>query len=704
MRPLTLFLLAAALGPSVALAQERVRATPLFAEYERFRAEVDAGYRGPNAQAEWLDANRLVYRDGEEWVTFEPRSGRETRSKERPRRIVPTGPTDPNARRRNPGRAAQFTESFSADGKVRAFTRGGNVWVEREGSEAKAITDEATTDGKVRYGTATWVYGEELYQREGLGVSPDGTRVWFYRFDERAVPFNMIVGGQRTYRATFEPQAYPKPGDPNPVVDLFVSDLATGARRPVQVRPGQFDDGVGHYVYDIQWAADGSELLFRRTDRRQRTMQLCAANPATGAVRVVVEETAPTYTENRLGLQLLDRHEQIGQAPRFRGKALYETERNGFVNLSLLDLRTGQLTPLTQNRFDLNAVERVDLADGRVWYLAGSERNPALRQLWVVGLDGRGNRRVTDPAWHHSVELSRDGAFFVDTVQRLDEPPVVRLVRADGTLVKTLAKGSDEGWQKAGIQRVERFEYLAADGVTTLFGRLNRPAGFDPSRRYPVLVSIYGGPLDPRSGDHSETFQRPESLCGFGFIVVELTNRGTGGRGKAHRDALYGKMGVTEIDDIAAGVRELVKRPYIDASRLGIFGTSYGGYASLLSILRYPDLYRAASVSSCVSDWRHYDSIYTERYMGLLGENEEAYKAGSAMTYLDALKGWVLFYFGTSDENTLPANALQVMSGLNRRGKAYDLVVGVDEGHSGVNTLRMVEFFLDRMAILRLDP
>jgi len=241
------------------------------------------------------------------------------------------------------------------------------------------------------------------------------------------------------------------------------------------------------------------------------------------------------------------------------------------------------------------------------------------------------------------------------------------------------------------------FTYLAADRRTPLRGLISFPSNFDPARRYPVLVSVYGGPGSAGSTAR-ETFVTPTPFAELGFVVLNLDSRAAPGMGKRVLDSIYLKLGQTEIDDMAEGVKALWNRPWLDKERVGIFGTSYGGYSSVMAVLRHPDVFRAASASSPVTAWYRYDSIYTERYMGLPEENEEGYEAGSAMTYADRLSGRLLIYYGTADNNVHPANSLQLIQALQRAGKSFDVQVGPDAGHSSVRPERMLEFFLEALS------
>lgn len=688
-------------APSLIHAQDRIKTWPVYQRAQKDASDFQGLIKSSSVQTRWIDATHLAYRKGEDWMVVELPSGKETKADKEPQAASGQTRRNPNAGRRNPGRGGQFSEAFSEDGKTKAVYKDANVFVSKDGGDLKAVTTDGDLAKRVKYGTGSWVYGEELGQTEAMGLNNDGRYLWYYRFDENKVIDNYVVFRQNTPHPVFEPQAYPKPGDDNPTVDLFVCDTTTMKSVPVKVRPGIFDLGIGHYVYDIRWSPLSNELLFRRTDRRQKVMEYCAANPATGDVRVIVHEEWPqSYVENSLAVWFLDTMDGIEKRPDLKGKMLWESQRgNGYINLYLVDFATGKTTPVTQNAFDSTRVVRVDLAAGRVYYMAHSEQNAYLDQLFSVGFDGKANARATDPKFDHSVTLSPDGKWAVDTYQTSQDPPAVRLIDMKGRVVKELAKTDLSAFLAAGYSLPERVTYTSPDGKTQICGVLHKPRNFDPTKKYPLIIDVYGGPGSAYGGGFNENFRAYDGDTGYGVLKASFDNRGTGGRGKAFSDPLYTKMGIAEIDDQAEGAKAVIAKGFVDTDKVGITGTSYGGYASVMCLLRHPEVYKAAVACSSVTWWQNYDTIYTERYMGLLDENKEAYAAGSAMTYADKLSGWLLLYYGTSDENVHPANSLQLIQKLQRAGKSFEVQVGTDQGHTGLNDGRTYEFFFDRLGI-----
>ncbi len=385
-------------------------------------------------------------------------------------------------------------------------------------------------------------------------------------------------------------------------------------------------------------------------------LELIAANPDSGAARVIIHEEWPTgWIDNRPLMQFL---KQPGDGRRF----IWESERNGFANLYLYDLDGSLITPLTNHTsFEVTGVVKVDESAGVIFYTARDGDNHLKLQLHRVGLDGKGEVRLTDPAFHHTVGscvaaaaaggggrgafggaascgISPDNKYFLDTYQTHDVPPATRIVDGSGKVVAEIAKSDLTKFNELGLRKAEMFTYKAADGKTVLRGLIQFPSTFDPARKYPVLVPVYGGPASA-SNTARETFVTPSAVAEYGFLIVNLDSRAAPGMGKRTLDSIYLKLGQVEIDDMAEGVKALGNRPYVDRTRVGIYGTSYGGYSSVLSILRYPDVYAAASASSPVTAWNHYDSIYTERYMWIPQENKAGYEAGSAMTLCETAEG-----------------------------------------------------------------
>ncbi|MEO8481856.1 MAG: DPP IV N-terminal domain-containing protein [Acidobacteriota bacterium] len=588
-------------------------------------------------------------------------------------------------------RGRQRSCEASPDRTQKAYTRDRNLYLSRaDGSGELALTRDGGETARVKYGEASWVYGEELEQTSAIWWSPDSRRVAFYRFDERPVRDYYVTIDQTRVQSRVDTEAYPKAGTDNPIADVWVYDTAARSTTRIDVRGGKpfSDDVMGHYVYGLAWAPDGRELRLFRTDRRQQHLEYVGCQPVSGACRVIVREDWPTgWIENHPLVRYLADNRHF----------ILASERTGWRNYYVGDADSGAITPITHlTTAEAGSIVRVDETARQLYYMARDGDSFMKWQLHRVGLDGRDDTRLTDPRFTHTVRLSPDGRYFVDVYQSHDQPPASRLVDARGEVVAELAASDLTRVRELSLRPVEQFSYLAADGRTRLYGNIAFPSTFDPRRRYPVLVSVYGGP-EAADGVPAESFSLPPAIAEYGFLTVTLGTRAAPGLGRRTLDELYLKLGRTEIDDLAEGVKAIRDRPYVDAGHVGIYGTSYGGYAALMCLLRYPQLFAAASVSSAPTDWRHYDTIYTERYMWTPQGNAAGYDAGSAMTYASTLQGRLLIYYGTADNNVHPSNALQLMKALNTAGKSYDVQIGPDMEHSAVPFSRMMEFFVDAL-------
>jgi dipeptidyl-peptidase-4 len=608
-------------------------------------------------------------------------------------RVMPNGAPNP-CPVEQVDRGRQRACDPAPDGSMKAFYRDRNLWISRaDGTEEIAVTKDGNEKARTKYGSGSWVYGEELGQTTAIWWSPDGTKVAFYRFDESPVQDFYLQLGQSQVQSALDVEAYPKAGTSNPIADVLVYDLKSRETKTFDVRDGQpfTNDVVGHYVYNISWAPDGRELFMHRTNRRQQIMEFVACSPETTKCRAIVREEWKTgWTDNRPAIRWLADNKRF----------IWESDRNGWTNYYLFDISGKLLHPLTSHTtFESGAIVKLDEAAKVLFYMARDGDNHMKMQLHRVGLDGKGDMRLTDPAFNHSVTVSPDNKYFTDVYQSHNQPPATRLVdAATGKIVEELATSDLTRFDQLGLRKVEQFTYKAADGQTTLYGTIAFPSNFDPSKKYPALVPVYGGPASG-SNVPTESFATPNPNTEYGFLIVNLGSRAAPGMGRRVLDSIYMKLGITEMADMAEGIKALWSRPYFDKTRVGIYGTSYGGYTSALSLLKFPDVYTAAAASSAVTSWYHYDTIYTERYMWIPQENKEGYEGGNAMNFAKNLQGRLLIYYGTADNNVHPNNAMQLIRALQQAGKSFEVQVGPDAGHSSVNAQRMMEFFIENLVV-----
>ena len=674
---------------AAAEAQSRLPSMPGYEQWSRVAPQIAGSVKSGSVNATWAeDSKSFDYvLDGSRW-RFDV--GTRTKSEAPPRpAIAAAAPAQTGGvvLARGRGRDADV---LSPDGQTRAFSRDYNLWIAPAGGPEKQLTTDGGEKARIRHGVGSYVYLEEFSVAQPVWWSPDGKKLAWMRYDETKVQDYFLQLEQTKTLSTLLTEAYPHPGTDNPVADLLVYDVATGVTTAMDVREGKGfrDDAVGHYIWAAQWTKDGSEILVRRADRLQKHYDLGSCSAATGKCRTVVRESRPGSWAQ-------------GGAPRFLedGKRfIWTSERTDFRNLYLYDLTGKQLARLTNHKFEVGDVVKVDEKAGWIWYTARSGDNHMMVQLHRVRLDGSGDKRLTDPKLMHRVDVSPDGKFFVDVEQAHDKAPVSRLRDFDGKLVAEIAASDMAQFNALGLKPAELFTFTSADGKTQLFGQLQFPSNFDPANKYPMLVSVYGG---PSSNGLSETFVNANPLSEYGFLVLKLDARTNAGRGRKILDTTYQQLGVVEMDDFAAGIRALWSRPYLDRERVGIYGTSYGGTVAATVLMRHPDAVQAAAASSPVTDYRLYDTAYSERYLGLPQTDAAAYDRAAVLTYASQLKGDLLLYYGTSDDNVHPKNTLQLIKALQTAGKSFEVQVGPDKGHTGVDQGRMMEFFIERLILDR---
>lgn len=567
------------------------------------------------------------------------------------------------------GRAKQATRVPSPDGKWTAVYADCNIHLEpskpAEGSiEVPAVTVTTTGKDQQWFGSADWVYGEELDQNSAMWWSPDSKQLAYYNFDERPVQPYVLLGGLTTTRTTPRAAGYPKPGDPNPIARLEIYDLATAKRTTVDV-----GSDTEQYVYGVEWSPRGDSLLWLRANRRQDRVELMASNPKSGESRTVITETQPTWQKNSPSMRFL------ADGSRF----LWESESNGFSNWELWDLTKGKVIRLTNDLWPAEAIVRVDEEAGWVYYTARSSETGINSQLHRVRMDGSARERLTKADVHYSNFLiAPSGTHFVATKQFVDLPPSASLYSMDGVEVAQLTKPAANPYEKKGIPTPEFLRITAADGKSELYGILYKPAGFDPSKKYPLVIDAYGGPM---IATISPRFGSSEAESEFGVLIAKLDNRGTPGRGKAFEGATYLALGGADVDDQAQLVKQLSTRPYVDGSRVAIMGHSYGGYMALMAALRYPNLFQVAVAGAPPTDWRQYDTIYTERVMRTPAENPAGYLSSSAVNLAPKLKSRVLLLHGMVDDNVHPSNTFAIAGAWQQGNVPFEMMMFPNSDH-----------------------
>lgn len=584
-------------------------------------------------------------------------------------------------------------EGFATDPKLSprggfvSFVRNRNLWV-IDLATGKSI--QLTRDGSdvIGNGVAEFVADEEMNRHTGYWWAPDDSAIAFARIDETPVPV------QKRYevypdRTEVVEQRYPAAGDRNVLVKLGVIAPKAGAA-PKWVDLGKEQD---IYLARVDWR-DPQRLTFQRQSRDQHRLELIEADLASGGQRVLQTETSTTWVPLHDDLRFLK-----------DGRILWNSERSGFEHLYVLSEDGSKATALTSGDWPVDGVLAVDEAAGFVYFAAGKD-SPMDAQVYRVPLAGGAIERLSKTDGTHAASFAANASVYVDNWSNPTTPPQLELFRNDGTRIAALLKNDLADPQHpyakyAGAHRPIEFGTLkAADGATTLQYSLIKPTGFDANKRYPVVVMVYGGPA-------SQTVKRAwapdfnQYLAQHGYVVFSLDNRGTPRRGAAFGGALYGKQGTVEVADQLKGVEWLKSQPWIDGSRIGVYGWSNGGYMTLMLLAKASNQYACGAAGAPVTDWALYDTHYTERYMGLPKANVAGYQEARVLEHIDGLTSKLLLIHGMADDNVLFTNSTALMSALQKRGQPFELMTypGAKHGLKGADNLhrlKLTEDFFDR--------
>lgn len=592
---------------------------------------------------------------------------------------------------------------FATDPKVSpkggfvSFIRGRNLWVIEvaTGDEIQLTADGSEVIGN---GVAEFVADEEMGRHTGYWWAPDDSAIALARIDESAVPV------QKRYevypdRTDVVEQRYPAAGDTNVAIRLATIAPKRGAT-PQWVDLGNDAD---IYLVRVDWR-DPQRLTFQRQSRDQRKLELIEVELASGTQRTLIVETAKTWVPLHDALRFLK-----------DGRFLWSSERSGFEHLYLASEDGRRLKPLTRGDWPVDALLAVDEAKGLVYFSAGrtadGQADARQSQLHVVPLAGGTIRTLSTERGMHGASFAKNASVYVDSWSNAGTPPQIALHRADGSSVANLIDNDpakpDHPYAKymATHRPVEFGTLTAADGKTPLHYSLIKPPGFDPAKRHPVLVYVYGGPAAqtvtdswPGRGDHFFN----QYMAQQGYVVFSLDNRGTPRRGATFGGALYAKQGTVEVADQQAGVAWLRAQPWVDGERIGVHGWSNGGYMTLMLLAKAADDYACGVAGAPVTDWALYDSHYTERYMDLPAANVDGYREASVFTHLDGIRpDALLLIHGMADDNVLFGNSTKLMSLLQKRAVPFELMTypGAKHGLRGRDALhryRLTQTYLDR--------
>ena len=566
----------------------------------------------------------------------------------------------------------QMFAKFSPDGRRVAFVRDNNLCVT---DLASGVETALTSDGgeNVINGTSDWVYEEELDLRDAFRWSPDGKRIAFWRLDQSAIrPFYLV--NQDSLYPQLVPVRYPKAGMPNSEVKVGVVELGSGHTAWVDLGPER-----DIYVAALDFAGSPDEVWLTRLNRHQNRLDLLLADARTGASRLVMTDGDSAW---------VDAHQPqwINGGRQF----LFLSDRDGYSQAYLFNRDGSLVRRVTPGAWDVLELYGVD-EQAKQLYFTGAIDGPLGRPLLKIGLDGTGLVRVTTEPGTHRAEFDPTFRLYVDTYSRAGVPPVELLRRADGRLVRSISDNLTLARKVSALQlRPPEFLRIGTSDGTDLNAWIIKPRDFDPGKRYPLLLVVYGGPGSQTVTDAwgGAQYLWHQMLAQDGYLVASVDNRGTGARGAKFEKITYLHLGRYESADQIAAARWLASQPYVSADRIGIWGWSYGGYMTSRTMFLGGGVFRAALAVAPVTDWRFYDTIYTERYMRTPAENPAGYDESAALTYADSLKGRFLLVHGTADDNVHFQNSIRLVERLEGANRQFDMRIYPNKTHAitGGNT------------------
>jgi dipeptidyl-peptidase-4 len=585
---------------------------------------------------------------------------------------------------------------FSPDAKWVSFVRDSNLWVVGVADrEAKAITTGGSEE--VLKGKLDWVYPEELDLTTAYWWSPDSSKIAYLQMDERPVTRYPIVD-MSSPAGALEYTRFPQAGEPNPIVRVGVVSVAGGETK-------WMDTGSDTDVYlsRVNWLHDSARVAVQRLNRAQNRLDVLFCDASTGASKIILTE------KDRYWINISDDLYFFSDNKRF----LWSSERTGFRHYYLYDLSGKLMDQLTSGDWGITGTSgfgpgalqhpAVDEGRGYIYFLSNKD-DVRETQLYRLSLRDKSVTRITREPGTHDVMIAPDESGFEDTYSNAMTPPRQDLYHADGARVAVLNENKPAALSGYRLSPPEFLDVSANDG-TKLSAMIIKPPAFDASRKYPVLMDVYGGPQvqDVRDSWSGSEFLWLEMMAENGYIVFRLDNRGSYNRGHAFEIPVYHQLGKVELQDQLAGVKYLQSLPYVDGSRIGIWGWSYGAYMTLEAMFNAPGVFKAGVAVAPVSDWKLYDTIYTERYLGRPQDDPEAYKNSSPINQARNLKGKLMLAHGTGDDNVHFANTSEVLNELILNGTyPSEVMIFPGRGHSIADLPARVDLF-NRITTFFLD-
>jgi dipeptidyl-peptidase-4 len=508
------------------------------------------------------------------------------------------------------------------------------------------------------------VYEEEFGQGQAWNWSKDSRYMAFWQFDETPVPIFAMTNFEGLH-PPLERIPIPQPGDPNPHVRIGVIDVQSGKK--VWLTPDETGD---FYIPRIYWTSEPDVLAVMTLNRDQNHVKLYFFNVKTGEHRVALEEQSPTW------ISIFDFYTDVNDMVYFPEKTkefFWVSDRSGYYHVYRYGYDGKLINPVTNGNWELIKVTGIDPGTKSIYYLS-TEASPLEQQLYTIKFDGTGKKKLSEAPGFHTIDMSTNTEYYLDQYSNTSTPVRVALCNNQGKMIRQLEDNQavSQFIKTHAYSPQQLFQFKTSDGAT-LDGSMVKPFHFDPTKKYPVILDIYGGPESHDVFDQFATSGYHQWLAQNGYIIVDINNRGNAGYGSAFTKIVYKHLGKWESNDFAEAARYLSTLPYVDGSRIAITGTSYGGFSTTYTLLTHPGVFKVGVANSPVTDWRLYDDIYTERYMGTLAGNSEGYKNSSDMTHADGLQDHLLIIHSMLDDNVHPAQTMELLTALTNAGKDADL-------------------------------
>ena len=583
----------------------------------------------------------------------------------------------------------QQLATFSPDGKKIAFVRDNNLFI-KDLITYKEL--QITNDGKyneIINGAPDWVYEEEFSFSKAFAWSPDGEKIAYYKFDEtRVKQFNMTVYGS-LYPDWYKFK-YPKAGEDNAVVNIHIYNLKSNTS--IIIDTGNEKD---QYIPRIKWTKDANILTILRLNRLQNKLEILFADATTGNSQVILTE------ENKYYIDIDDDLTYLNDKKHF----IFTSEKDGYNHIYLYDMNGNLIRQITNGKWDVTKFIGYNNEDSVLYYIS-AEYSPLQRDVYSINIQGTDKKKLSSRQGTNNATFSNGYKYFINEHTDANTPVYITLHDSKGKLIRVLEENTElkETIKDYGFSKKEFFKFTTSENIV-LNAWMIKPPDFDENKKYPVFIYVYGGPGSQTVTDAwDRNIAWHQLLAQKGYIIVSVDNRGTGGRGEEFKKCTYLQLGKFETIDLIEAAKYLASLHYVDASRIGIQGWSYGGYLSTLCITKGADFFKAAVAVAPVTNWRYYDTIYTERFLRTPQENPDGYDDNSPINFVEKLKGKYLLIHGTADDNVHFQNTMELVKKLVDANKAFNMQFYPDKNHGiyGGNTrlhlfTKITDFILENL-------